>query len=145
MQDAEEERFDELHKYLGHQYCHDLEPSASGFKRCVAHLLFEQTRTYFVVMIILFFNDRLWQLMSIFIVQNIYYGIQLTRVRAKSIEQRFADWINFAFSMAVNYYQLVTLVEVKQKVLNFSGWGINTIFFLFMVITLGQPSLLCLN
>ena len=36
-----EERFNELHRYLGNQYCHDLEPSAVGFKRCVAHLLLE--------------------------------------------------------------------------------------------------------
>jgi len=36
-----EERFNELHRYLGHQYCHDLEPLAVGFKRCVAHLLLE--------------------------------------------------------------------------------------------------------
>jgi hypothetical protein len=36
-----EERFNELHSYLGHQYCHDLEPSVVGFKRCVAHLLLE--------------------------------------------------------------------------------------------------------
>ena len=36
-----EERFDELKRYLGHQYCHDLEPSVIGFKRCVAHLLLE--------------------------------------------------------------------------------------------------------
>jgi hypothetical protein len=35
------ERFNELHSYLGHQYCYDLEPSAVGFKRCVAHLLLE--------------------------------------------------------------------------------------------------------
>jgi len=36
-----EERFNELHSYLGHQYCHDLEPSVVGFKRCVAHLLLD--------------------------------------------------------------------------------------------------------
>ena len=36
-----EERFNELHRYLGRQYCHDLEPSVVGFKRCVAHLLLE--------------------------------------------------------------------------------------------------------
>jgi len=36
-----EERFNELHRYLGHQYCHILEPSVVGFKRCVAHLLLE--------------------------------------------------------------------------------------------------------
>ena len=36
-----EERFNELQRYLGHQYCHDLEPSVVGFKRCVAHLLLE--------------------------------------------------------------------------------------------------------
>jgi hypothetical protein len=36
-----EERFNELKRYLGHQYCHDLEPSVIGFKRCVAHLLLE--------------------------------------------------------------------------------------------------------
>ena len=41
MQDAKEERFDELHKFLGKQYCHGLEPSIVGFKRCVAHLLLE--------------------------------------------------------------------------------------------------------
>jgi len=36
-----EDRFNELHWYLGNQYCHDLEPSVVGFKRCVAHLLLE--------------------------------------------------------------------------------------------------------
>jgi len=36
-----EERFNELHRYLGYQYCHDLVPSVVGFKRCVAHLLLE--------------------------------------------------------------------------------------------------------
>jgi len=36
-----EEQFNELHRYLGHQYCHDLEPSVVGFRRCVAHLLLE--------------------------------------------------------------------------------------------------------
>jgi len=36
-----EELFNELHRYLGHQYCHDLEPSIVGLKRCVAHLLLE--------------------------------------------------------------------------------------------------------
>ena len=37
----EEERFDELHKYLGHQYCHGLEPSVVGYKKCIEHLLLE--------------------------------------------------------------------------------------------------------
>ena len=36
-----EERFNELQRYLGYQYCHNLEPLAVGFKRCVAHLLLE--------------------------------------------------------------------------------------------------------
>jgi hypothetical protein len=36
-----EERYNELHRYLGHQYCHDLNPSVVGFKTCVAHLLLE--------------------------------------------------------------------------------------------------------
>jgi len=36
-----EERFNELHKYLGQQYCYNLEPSIVGFQRCVAHLLLE--------------------------------------------------------------------------------------------------------
>ena len=30
-QDMEEERFNEMHIYLGHQYCYGLEPSAVGF------------------------------------------------------------------------------------------------------------------
>ena len=47
--------------------------------------------------------------------------------------------------MAINYYQLVTLVEVSPKVLNVSGLAINAIFFLFLVITFGQPSLFCLK
>jgi hypothetical protein len=47
--------------------------------------------------------------------------------------------------MAINYYQLVTLVEVSPKVLNVSGLVINAIFFLFLAITFGQPSLLCLK
>jgi len=54
-------------------------------------------------------------------------------------------WVNFAFGIAINYYQLVTLVEVSPKVLNVSGLVINAIFFLFLAITLGQPSLLCLK
>jgi hypothetical protein len=37
----DEERFDELHRFLGPQYCHGLEPSVVGYKRCVAHLLLE--------------------------------------------------------------------------------------------------------
>ena len=42
----------------------------------------------------------------------------------------------------MNYYQLVTLVEVNQNVLNYSGWAVNVIIFIFMVITLGYPSLI---
>ena len=55
-----EERFDELHRYLGHQYCYDLEPSVVGFKRCVAYLLLEQTRTYLMVPIIVLIDDRIF-------------------------------------------------------------------------------------
>ena len=39
--DKDEERLHELHNYLGDQYCHYLEPSVVGFKRCVTHLLLE--------------------------------------------------------------------------------------------------------
>ena len=59
-QDAEEEVFEELHRYLGQQYCHGLEPSAVGFKRCVAHLLLEQIRTYILVAILVIFDDRIF-------------------------------------------------------------------------------------
>ena len=55
------------------------------------------------------------------------------------------EWINFAFCMAVNYYQLVTLVEVSQSVINCSGWVVNIISFIYMAITLGYPSLICLK
>jgi hypothetical protein len=81
--------------------------------------------------------------MSILVVQNVYYGIQLTWINAQSSELKVTGWVNFAFCMAINYYQLVTLVEVSPKVLNISGLVINAIFFLFIVITCGQPSLLC--
>jgi len=47
--------------------------------------------------------------------------------------------------MVVNYYQLVTLVEVNQKVLICSGWIVNIISFVFMAVTLGYPSLICLK
>ena len=47
--------------------------------------------------------------------------------------------------MVVNYYQLTTLIEVEQKVLNFSGLATDAIFFLFLAITLGQPSLDCIK
>ena len=77
--------------------------------------------------------------------QNIYYGIQLTCIKAQSKELKVTGWVNFAFCMAVNYYQLVTLVEVSPKVLNVSGLVINAIFFLFLVITFGPPILLCLK
>ena len=66
-QDAEEDRFNEMHIYLGEQYCYGLEPSAVCFKRCVRHLVLEQIRTYLIVGIILFVNDRILQLISIFI------------------------------------------------------------------------------
>jgi len=36
-----EERFNELHRYLGRQYCHGLEPSVVGFKKCIARLLLD--------------------------------------------------------------------------------------------------------
>ena len=36
-----EEGFDELHNNLGRQYCHGLEPSVTGFKRCIARLLLD--------------------------------------------------------------------------------------------------------
>lgn len=77
--------------------------------------------------------------------QNIYYGIQLTWIKAQSKELKVTGWINFAFCMAINYYQLVTLVEVSPKVLNVSGLVTNEIFFLFLAITFGQPSLLCMK
>ena len=83
--------------------------------------------------------------MSIFVIQNVYFGIQLTWVQAKSYDVRVKEWINFAFCMVVNYYQLVTLVEVNQNVLNFSGWAINIISFLFMAITFGYLGLICLK
>ena len=66
-----------------------------------------------------------------------YFGIQLTWVRAESRELRVKGWINFAFCIAVNYYQVTTLVEVEQKVHNISGLVTNAIFFLFLAITLG--------
>jgi len=47
--------------------------------------------------------------------------------------------------MAVNYYQLVTLVEADQKVLNFSGWVVNIITCIFLAITFSYPGLICLK
>jgi len=47
--------------------------------------------------------------------------------------------------MVVNYYQLLTLVEADQKVLNISGWVVNIITFIFMAMTFGYPSLVCLK
>jgi hypothetical protein len=73
--DYEEDRLNELHRFLGHQYCHGLEPSIVGFKRCVAHLLLDQTRNYLIVVIIVLFEGQIFQLMSIFVVQNVYFGI----------------------------------------------------------------------
>jgi hypothetical protein len=66
-------------------------------------------------------------------------------VRAKSLEVEAIEWINFAFCMVVNYYQLVTIVEVNQNVLNYSGLVVNIITFIFMAITFGYPSLLYLK
>jgi len=83
-QDAEEKRVNELHIYLGHQYCFGLEPSTVGFKRCFAHLVLEQIRTYLILGIILFVSDRILQLISIFIAWNVFYVIQLTWVKAES-------------------------------------------------------------
>jgi hypothetical protein len=79
------------------------------------------------------------------VAQNLYYGIQLTWIKAQSTELKVSGWVNFAFCMAINYYQLVTLVEVSPKVLNVSGLVMNAIFFLFLALTFGQPSLLCLK
>ena len=55
------------------------------------------------------------------------------------------DWINFAFCMVMNYYQFVTLGEINQNVSNYSGWAVNIISFIFMAITFGYPSLICLK
>ena len=55
QQDMNNSRFDELQRYLGPQYCHGLEPTTIGFKKCVQHLLLDQTRTYLIVFIILYF------------------------------------------------------------------------------------------
>jgi hypothetical protein len=71
------------------------------------------------------------------VAQNIYYGIQLTWIKAQSKELKVNGWINFAFCMVINYYQLVTLVEVSPEVLNVSGLVTNEIFFLFLAITFG--------
>jgi len=72
--DFEENRFNELHRFLGHQYCHGLEPSVVGYKRCVVHLLLDQIRTYLIVVLIVLFEDKFLQLVSIFIIQNVYFG-----------------------------------------------------------------------
>ena len=82
--DKDEERVNELHRYYGHQYCHGLDPSIVGFKPCVAHLILEQVRTYLIVLIIVLFGDKIFQLVSIFVLQNVYFVIQLTWVRAGS-------------------------------------------------------------
>ena len=73
--DLEEDRLNELHRYLGSQYCHGLEPSLVGYKRCVVHLLLDQARTYLIVLIIVLFGDKIFQLVSIFVLQNVYFGI----------------------------------------------------------------------
>jgi len=39
--DAKEDRFNELQRSLGHQYCYGLEPSAVGYRRCIMHLVLE--------------------------------------------------------------------------------------------------------
>jgi len=39
--DNKVDQFTELHSYLGHQYCHNLEPLSVGYKRCIHHLLLE--------------------------------------------------------------------------------------------------------
>jgi hypothetical protein len=66
--DLEEDRLNEFHRCLGHQYCHGLEPSEIGLKRSVAHLLLDQTRTYLIVVIIVFFDEKILQLVSIFVI-----------------------------------------------------------------------------
>ena len=75
--------------------------------------------------------------MCLFFVQNFYYGIQLICVQAESPKARFEGWVNFAFCMAVNYYQFTTITEYKQIVINVSGWVINIVFFFYMVVMLG--------
>jgi len=66
-------------------------------------------------------------------------------VKADSIDIRVTGWINFAFSMVVNYYQLITLVEDNANVLNASGLVTIALVFLVLVITLGQPNFLSLK
>jgi hypothetical protein len=73
--DLEENRFNKLRTYLGHQYSHGLEPSAVGVKRVAVHLLLDQARTYLIVLIIVIFGDKILQLMSIFVIQNAYFII----------------------------------------------------------------------
>jgi hypothetical protein len=75
MLDREENRFNELHRYLGHQYCQGLDPSVVGYKKCVAHLLLDQIRTYLIVLIIVLLDEKILQLVSIFIIQNVYFAV----------------------------------------------------------------------
>ena len=73
--DLEENRFNMLCRYLGHQYSHGLEPSAVGVKRVAVHLLLDQIRTYLIVLIIVIFGDKILQLVSIFVIQTAYFLI----------------------------------------------------------------------
>jgi hypothetical protein len=73
--DLEEDRLNDFHRYLGRQYVHGLEPSEFGFNRSVAHLLIDQARIYLIVVIVVMFDEKIMQSMSIFVIQNIYFGI----------------------------------------------------------------------
>ena len=69
-----------------------------------------------------------------FLMHNIYYGVQLAYIKA---ERNRLGWFTFCFIIGVNYFQLAMLVEVNPNVYNVNGWFCNALFWFSMNMNLG--------
>ena len=91
-----------------------------------------------MVITLVFIEDKILQLCVVFLLQNLYFGIQLTHVKAFSRKMRAMEWINFTFCLWVSYYQLLMLVVDNRRFVNISGWFFNGLFVLLVLINMGR-------
>lgn len=147
-QDLKEERFLEMDTYLGQQYCEGLDPSVVGFKRCVYHLVIEQSRIHLIVLTIFFIEDKIWQLCIVFLLHNVYFVLQLTYVKAFSRKLRIIESLNCFFCLWVSYYQFLALLEdsvAEISDINMKAWLFNGLFFLHMLMNIDRMCFLGLQ
>ena len=93
-----------------------------------------------MVLTLIFIEHKFWQLCLVFLLHILYFGIQLTHVKAVSRKLRATEWINFAFCLLLSYYQLIVLLEDdgNYSMEHIGAWFFNGLFALFFLINMGR-------